>query len=65
MHRTPLGKYLNGLRNPEKRAYASAYCAWMEGRAFLPPKQPDTLKGMACQAVWLRLCELVISPVNP
>lgn len=52
-----LRRYIEGIRNPRKRAYATQYQAYLRGAAEMPI--PIGLSYMGAQAVRLRIREIL------
>lgn len=52
-------KYVTKIKNPEKRAYATAYFAYLRGLLPESPKAPEGLSGIAAQTVRMTLGELL------
>ena len=53
-------RYLNLIRNADKRRYGFAYLAWLRNHAVgVEPEEPARLSYMGAQAVRLKLGEIL------
>lgn len=52
-------RYVNGIRNVRKQAYAARLFHALTGEDELTPERPSNLSPMAAQAVEMRLRELI------
>ena len=53
--RTTIGRYINAIRNANKKAYAQEFWAWLDAGKIGPEPQRTDLSYMAAQAVRVNL----------